>query len=173
MSGLVYYYGCANDDAGHFLWAPDRSSRFGLEGVRNFRMAQPWGVGIDGPIEADFPQTQGKAHLHYRDGWTALWFWDRSVDSRPGSHSTFIAEGTLSLEAMLVLARERFPEVWARYKFEVVPTAQALASEPECGGCAEVKHCGGLMFGHHACARKDDPQLVVTHGEPSGSEGGD
>lgn len=63
---------------------------------------------------------QGRAALHHKNGWTALAFWDRSDDTRPGSHSTFFIEGTHDFETMKRLCQERFPEVWKRYTFEVV-----------------------------------------------------
>jgi hypothetical protein len=62
---------------------------------------------------------EGVAQLHHKDGWTALAFWDRSVDSRPGSHSTFFTEGTHDFTAMVEICKRDFPEVWARYPFEI------------------------------------------------------
>ena len=64
-------------------------------------------------------QAEGKAALHYKGGWTALAFWDRSVDSRPGSNSVFLAEGTHQFEDMVVLAQQSFPSIMQRFKFKI------------------------------------------------------
>lgn len=34
------------------------------------------------------PQVEGEALLHHKNGWTALSFWDRTIDERPGCNST-------------------------------------------------------------------------------------
>jgi hypothetical protein len=65
------------------------------------------------------PEVVGEALLHHKDGWTALSFWDRTIDTRPASNSNFFAEGTFTFEEMVELAKTRFPERWSRMKFEV------------------------------------------------------
>jgi hypothetical protein len=79
----------------------------------------------------------GEALLHHRERagvtWTALAFWDRSVDDRYGSNSVFILRGALSFEEAVTLAREQFPEVWARFSFtvrEFSPTAMLEGAGP-------------------------------------------
>lgn len=57
--------------------------------------------------------------IHRRDGWTALSFWDRSIDKRGACNSNYFAEGTFTFEEMVALAKERFPDRWACMKFEV------------------------------------------------------
>lgn len=93
----------------------DGGAEFPVEGV-------PWGRGvIDGGLCAGHSASpQGVAALHHKDGWTALAFWDRSDDMRPGSHSTYFVEGTHDFETMKKICQERFPKIWARYTFEVV-----------------------------------------------------
>lgn len=62
-------------------------------------------------------QVEGLARLHHKDGWTALAYWDRSgPDKRYGCNSNFVAEGVLSFEQMLALARRHFPHVIDRTK---------------------------------------------------------
>jgi len=46
-------------------------------------------------------------------------FWDRSVDPRPGSHSTFLIIGDGCFNDAIAQCRGAFPEVFARFKFEV------------------------------------------------------
>lgn len=65
--------------------------------------------------------TQGVAALHHRDGWTALSFWDRTGDSRPNSNSTFVVEGILAFDEVVAVAREHFPQLFARFTFEIAP----------------------------------------------------
>jgi hypothetical protein len=53
-------------------------------------------------------------------------FWDRSVDSRNGSSSTFLAEGRHTFQDMKVIARDHFPQVMARLNFAVVDDSGLL-----------------------------------------------
>jgi hypothetical protein len=138
----VYYFGCI-DDSGHYLWDKERppqptmAERImgpGAERLNGhnrgnawrsretrelYRNGQPWKDSIDSMLCPSGPQVEGVALLHHKDGWTAVAFWDRTVDHRPGSHSTFIAEGTFTYDEMVTAAKTQWPEVWARYKFEV------------------------------------------------------
>ncbi len=51
--------------------------------------------------------------------WTALAFWDRSVDKRGGCNSVFILEGSYNFEQALTLARQIFPKIFERFEFEI------------------------------------------------------
>ena len=106
----------------------------------------PWAAGeIDGPLQPGWPlpgdrlqrrtrpMCEGEAHLHHRNGWTALSFWDFSVDTRPGSSSTYIAQGIFTFEQMVTLAKERFAERWNRFKYEV-KLVSAVKMCQDCGG---------------------------------------
>lgn len=108
----VLHYGCWND-VGHYL----RESRY----LYGDRKDLPWD-NIDGGLCPDKinGQIQGDAILHHRDGWTAISFWDRSVDSRGGSNSNFFAEGNHSFEEMVQIAKDKFPNIMSRFKFEIV-----------------------------------------------------
>jgi len=46
-------------------------------------------------------------------------FWDRTGDSRPNSNSAFFAEGQHTAEELLSAARERYPEIFSRFNFEI------------------------------------------------------
>lgn len=143
MSQRAYYFGCWNGP-GHFLHKPggDRAVE------REARL--PWS-NIDGRLcpggdreACGRPvafEVEGRAALHHLDGWTALAFWDRSVDHRFHSNSVFFVEGTTSAEDVLRVARERFPEILRRLTFAIT-----VVSHP-----SEVTHADVLCS---ACGRQ-------------------
>jgi hypothetical protein len=130
----IFYFGCV-EQAGHYLWVPGPRSAY--------RESTPWGAnapwganGIDGMLAphenprcgyltkgygCDCSQREGVAAIHYKDGWTAISFWDRSVDTRPGCNSTFLADGNYTFEEMLAHAQNYFPSVMERFAFKIVP----------------------------------------------------
>ncbi len=73
----------------------------------------------DGRIEHRGQQIEGPAILHHRGGWTALGFWDRTIDTRSNSNSVYIAEGTFTFDEMVFMARTRFAHRWNKMRFEV------------------------------------------------------
>lgn len=136
----VYYFGCIGR-TGHYMFSSPMP--VALEEGRacsSFTRTNPWGTQIDGGLCPGGREIQGQALIHYKAGWTALSFWDRSVDARGNSNSNFLAHGTLTFEEILRLAKERFPEVFARLHFPIVPyqgarraaglTNQALDVQP-------------------------------------------
>jgi hypothetical protein len=121
MTGRAFYFGCWNR-TGHYLFNPDGSF------VGNAARIGPWGNEMDGGLcpnpgsATGFPtgpQVEGDALVHHRDGWTALAFWDRSVDARTNSCSVFIFDGALEAPVAISMAKAMFPEIWQRYRFEV------------------------------------------------------
>lgn len=60
------------------------------------------------------PEVEGEARLTHENELTILGIWDRSVDSRPGSHSTYIATGTHDFETMRRLCEEAYPARWRK-----------------------------------------------------------
>lgn len=78
----------------------------------------PWGQ-LDSRRMYPSNERQGVAKLQHLDGWTALGFSDRSVDSRPGAHSTFVFDQTLNFEEAVAEAKRQFPTIWERFDFEV------------------------------------------------------
>jgi hypothetical protein len=126
MMPKAYYFGCVAR-AGHYLFGANGEAIYHDE---RKAMALPWKDSeIDGklapqprlqPALREQAQPEGQAVVHHREGWTALSFWDRSVDGRPGSNSTFFVEGTHEFPAMLQLVRELFPRIVKRFKFEIV-----------------------------------------------------
>lgn len=124
----IYYFGCWME-SGHYLWrAEGRSARHGEDRVL------PWPQ-LDGTLppadrrpvrkEGSYPEVereapQGHAALHHKGGWTAISFWDRSVDSRPGSSSTFFIRGLHTWDDAVRIAKAAYPRTWGRFKFPVV-----------------------------------------------------
>ncbi len=123
----MYYFGCWNS-VGHYL-------RDDLGNDKHHAIKLPWlGEEIDNglcpgtrDVMGDIPnrdQHEGHARLTYaiKDEveWTALAFWDRSVDRRCNSNSVFIACGHYPFEEMIALSKKRFPKIWERFKFDVV-----------------------------------------------------
>lgn len=119
MSARILYFGCWGS-VGHFLWTPDG---------HHAHDAQPWGDKIDACLCSGTPdrcgrvptsaQSEGAATLHHLGGWTALAFWDRSVDERGNSNSVFLARAILTEDEILAAARAAYPRIWARFGFQV------------------------------------------------------
>lgn len=110
----VGYYGCLNS-VGHFSHGPC---------WRQYRVHGEWvntDAGFMHPRRHGMPlRPEGSARLTYTDeGWTVLSFADRSIDQRGDSHSTFTARGRLTGAEMMKAAQEAWPDVWARYPFQV------------------------------------------------------
>lgn len=116
----IYFFGCWGD-AGHYLHDRHGRKRYNERGTS-------WpdldGTLVPGPRDRyDRPtgeQVEGRAALHRKDGWTALAWWDRSVDRREGSNAVLLVRGALSAGEMLVLRREMLPDVWSRFGYEIV-----------------------------------------------------
>jgi hypothetical protein len=103
----VLYFGCWAD-VGHFLYGRGRKRiAYGDSPVPN----------LDGgyvPNAARGSTPEGIVRLTNLDGWTILGFRDNSVDSRGGSHSTFLVPGDVSYDEALANARAAFPFVFRR-----------------------------------------------------------
>ncbi len=116
----VFYFGCIGE-SGHFLFVPN------MRTVRNAGPFTPASLdtsfcpGMTPESQGYTPreQPEGVARLTHYEGWTVLSFWDRSVDDRRGSHSTFAIDGVHTFGEAVAHARAAFPRVWARYKFAV------------------------------------------------------
>jgi hypothetical protein len=118
----VLYFGCI-DRPGHFL----------IEGRKSVHPRQrdiPWTEEqldmtlCPGVVEVSYghkadKQVEGHAKLHHRDGWTALAFWDRSVDGRMNCNSVFVIEGEHVFDDAKRIAMAAYPHIWKRFKFEV------------------------------------------------------
>lgn len=121
----MFYFG-PWDRAGHHLCDENGYSAWKSESII------PWTVGeLDGGLQPHKPNCkkgnycgctsgpEGVALIHHKDGWTALSFWDRSVDERGACNSTYIAEGTHSFADMVEMASRRFHYRWNKMDFIV------------------------------------------------------
>lgn len=115
----AFYFGCI-DRIGHYMF--DATGRNTKE-ADAFTYNNPWGTQVDGGLAPNGPQVEGLALVHQKGGWTALSLWDRSVDGRPGSTSTFLAEGKLTFNEMISFAGTTFPQVVRRFSFKIVDAA--------------------------------------------------
>lgn len=117
MNDLVFYFGCY-EDKGHYLY------RTKGQPVNNWNMPLDFPVApnsLDGGfLPPKRPQVQGKAEHILLRNWTIVTFWDRSLDKRQNSSSSFVLRGTLTFEWAVKLAREAFPELFERFDFEIV-----------------------------------------------------
>jgi hypothetical protein len=109
------YFGCHSvGHIGHYLF--DRQ-------MQHYR-DRDWLSYLDGALQPEGNQVEGVARLHRWNGVTVLAFWDRSADKRSGSCSTFYLPWKLDFDQAVKAAREAFPQVWARFKFDVVPETE-------------------------------------------------
>jgi len=112
--GAVLYFGCLGQIGHHLHTKSGRRIRY---------ESTPWGMNLDGGV---FPKLN-KYDTLYTDkkaGWTAIAVWDNSVDTRPGSHSTFVVAADICTEELLRRAREQWPEVFSRRGFPVFSNTQ-------------------------------------------------
>ena len=109
----IYYYGC-KEESGHFLWQPNRITTvpFHQEGLI------PW-INIDMGLCPQTTRKQGVAKIHHKEGWTAIAFWDNSIDTRPGANSVFLYEDLLEYDQMIEAFEEHFPNIYNRFKFQI------------------------------------------------------
>lgn len=61
----------------------------------------------------------GPVRITHVDDWIIVSWWDNSVDSRPGSHSTFLGQGFESEMAVIDAAKKQFPNVFARQRVKL------------------------------------------------------
>jgi hypothetical protein len=106
------YFGCYREP-GHWLWAP------GMEPVAEAVEGLPWSLAqLDGDLAPPRARA-GVAAVHRQDGWTAVAFWDRSIDRRPGANSVFLIPEELHFDTAMRRAHDAFPEVFAQLGFVV------------------------------------------------------
>ncbi len=115
----LYYFGCRTGEAGHYLF--DENFRT-LRGSNN-PFSSSLSSALDGAFVPDIRFGHPPVVLGSRVGaWTIASWVDNSVDTRPGSHSTFIGRGYSTASQLMEDARRRFPAVFTRPR-QVVPVA--------------------------------------------------
>lgn len=114
----TYYFGTYLS-SGHYLW---NTAFTKLWHSRN-ESPVPWGWALDGTL-APKREVEGEALLHYKDGWTALSFANRTDDSRSGSNATFFFNTILTFEQAVEAAKLHWPRVVNKFDFEIVPAKE-------------------------------------------------
>ena len=116
----ILYFGCIGD-CGHYLWSSERNKIHVRTPFNNDRFV----MHLDSAFSPPDTWTQGQAMRSQVGPWTILDWWDRSVDTRPGSHSLVVARGYRgsTLAEILVDFGKVFPSVLARQRFPVVEIA--------------------------------------------------
>jgi hypothetical protein len=115
-----FYFGCWSEP-GHFLYASngrrihERHSEF----PKDFPVREH--VLDGGLLGICQREDEGVAALSHIGKWTILSFWDRSIDSRGACNSNFIMRGKLEFDDAVKVAREKFPTIFARFKFPICP----------------------------------------------------
>ena len=122
----IYYFGCIRE-AGHYLFGPGLGE--------NVIKAAPGGVclpwkKIDATLAPKNTRVQGKALYHNKDGFSAVAFWDNTVDKRPGSNSVFFFFVNYSFSLVVRYAQEKFPKIFKRFDF---PIERIFEDEEEVG----------------------------------------
>jgi len=154
MSERVYFFGCW-ERSGHFLWEPNgthASQRTSDIPWRNLDQALCPGY-REGAYTPEADQVEGQAALHHQGGWTALAWWDRSVDTRFGCNAVLIAEGTWTSEEMLRIGRERFPSIMRRFAYRITTVSrptELVHWDARCGGCGGAGRGSSLPGGWQA-----------------------
>lgn len=124
-------------ESGHYFFYEDGEAVYSEERKRlGWKSSEIDGVMQPGcPDPADRlqrhgPRVQGEAFIHHRDGWTAISFWDSSVDHRSGCTSTYIARGIFTFDQMVDLAKTRFAVRWNKMNFEVKLVEKGTGGSP-------------------------------------------
>jgi hypothetical protein len=148
----MFYFG-PYKQPGHYL--------FGIDGRKLYNEQEascPWKMeDIDGVLQQNCmfkfvdwhregPQNEGEALIHYRDGWTALSFWDRSVDHRSGCNSTFMVKNIYTFEQMVELSKAHFKAKWESFSFKIYKPLQ-IKNSLLCpsGKDLSVSHVPGIV----------------------------
>lgn len=129
MKPRMYYFG-PWDRSGHYFFNEFghyeneykiKDFPFGHDGERISvdGKLQPGCISGQNQFKRSRPEVVGEASLHHINGWTALCFWDRSVDKRLACNSNYFAEGCFTFEEMVEMSKTRFAERWNKMQFEV------------------------------------------------------
>jgi hypothetical protein len=130
----VLYLGCWPGKLGHYVYAPG-----GVPVVAPWELYPATRVAglpiMDGDLmNLVLPalQLEGEGRYVYSDKRSAVWFWTRRIDTRPGSHAAFICEGRHEPDVILEKARIAFPtvmEALVETKITVVPFPAIVFSD--------------------------------------------
>lgn len=105
----MYFFGC-HGTGGHYYYDPETG-----QSVSRKDLPGPWGYQIDGSLAPQRDRTPFRCVVTHKDGWTALSFWDYTIDKRPGSNANFLTRGEYDFEEMVTLAAEQWPQIMKRF----------------------------------------------------------
>jgi len=100
------YFGCIGQP-GHRIYTPGGKVIFesDLDGC-------PWTLAeMEKLPSSEIYQRQFEATLHSKNGWTAIAYWDRTVDDRFNSKSVFMVEGDYTFDEVVEIMCRKFPHV--------------------------------------------------------------
>jgi hypothetical protein len=127
----VYFWGCW-ERSGHHLWKPTGESI----ARPHQEIGLPW-ASIDGTLcpganglgwALASAQEEGLVRVSRLGGWTALAWWDRSVDTRHGSNAGLFADADLEPGDLLAEGFRLFPQIFGRFGYHLrMETAEARA----------------------------------------------
>lgn len=113
----VFYFGCL-DRHGHYLWSDEGLQQTGPVPY----MSQTFRISLDGAFCPPEGWSEGLYKPSIVPPWRIISWWDRSVDTRPGSHSTFVflqPDAGVSESELLAMAEHEFPSVFARQRRKI------------------------------------------------------
>lgn len=117
----MYYFGCWGQ-AGHYWRSPnghatERAIEARIpEALRHGRIDGNFCPGYIGPYKRTCPEVEGEAAIHLIEGWTALAWWDRSVDRRPACNSAVVVRGDHSYTMVLEIVKAQMPDLLKRQR---------------------------------------------------------
>lgn len=137
---MILFYGCWTDESGkseigHYFFGPSGRGQLSLRRRHDGHFEDeparyvPWGYKVDGglaPLKTGdngivaFAQAGRRIGTSDEEWWSAISWWDNSVDSRSGSSSTFLLDRRATAEEVLAEAKKAFPQIFARFKYELV-----------------------------------------------------
>lgn len=136
---MILFYGCwtdksGNSDTGHYFAGPRGQEQYSMRRRHDGQIEDhperyvPWGFKVDGGLAprsavngiAAFSQDVVRLGAPEEQWWSAISWWDNSVDTRPGSSATFLADRRCGPIELLEEARAAFPQIFARFKYEII-----------------------------------------------------
>lgn len=129
----VLYFGSWGRKPGHFLWTTTGTNNPGVEKRLPWRESEFYRLPPQ-VYRSDYDRDeapQGHAALHVRKDWTAIAFWDRSVDKRGNCMSAFFLRGIHQWNDAIQIAKHHFPSVWERFPWEVRLVQNGIFTVPD------------------------------------------
>lgn len=110
----LIYFGCIRE-AGHYYWTHENYGRFFGEGLASLLGCNPRLIEHFDGVYPPWPEKElGRYQESIVPPVRIVAWWDRTVDSRPGSNSALIGTGYDSAQEMLDDAPKWFPSVMKR-----------------------------------------------------------